>query len=166
MNAWLDNERRQWLAKLLVRIHLGWIIFDCVMSITILLTNLFYGTYHSNPVKTVELLQNFNNFLTVIIFHGVFVGCSLCFTWGSGKEHYDFLLASCCKSPVGAVFHLCFMAGGAVFLLYGVKEDFFCPWSQIPVHVELYSYLLRGLTVSIFGLVPFLAKLCVAPDSE
>ena len=51
------------------------------------------------------------------------------------------------------------MALFAIPFLYGIKEDFFCPWSQIPVHVELYSYCLRGLVVPIFAV--FFSKHCV-----
>ena len=143
-----------------MRAHLGWIIFDCVLSIIVLVSNLAYGTYDKNPIKTVELLQNFNNFLTVIIFHGVVNGVTLCFMWGSGKEPYDFLWCSCVQNSLGAVFHLAIMAVGGIFIIWGIHNDFFCPWTELPVHVEFYSYIARAIVVTIFGLIPGLAKLC------
>ena len=100
----LNSERRRKLSVLLVRVHLGWIIFDCVMSIVILLTDLLYGDYKANFIKTVSLLRNFNNFLTVVIFLGVWNGITLCFTWKSGNEPYDFLICACCKNVIGAFF--------------------------------------------------------------
>ena len=88
-----------------------------------------YGDYKANFIKTVELLRNFNNFLTVVIFLGVWNGITLCFTWKSGNEPYDFLICSCCKNVIGAFFQLVYMALFAIPFLYGIKEDFFCPWS-------------------------------------
>ena len=56
----------------MVKAHLGWIIFDVVMSILILLSDLLYGDHDPNIVKTIELLRKWDNFLTVSIFQGVF----------------------------------------------------------------------------------------------
>ena len=71
-NGILNFNQRKTLSGFLVKAHLGWIIFDVFMSIVILLSDLLYGDYNPNVVKTTELLRKWDNFLTVAIFQGVF----------------------------------------------------------------------------------------------
>ena len=157
----LNFGQRRELAQLLVKAHLGWIIFDVFMSIVILLSDLLYGDHDPNIVKTTMLLRKWDNFLTVSIFQGVFTSVQLCLTWGSGKKPYDFLIAQCCKNIVGVFFHFVFMALMIMPLIMGLHKDFFCPWSQTPVRIALYSYCLRTIVVTLFAI--FYAQRCIVP---
>ena len=163
-NKLIENRppRRPDERTCLANTHLTWIIMDTFMCVVLLITDLMYGDFKANFRHTVKLLNSMDNFLTIVIFHAVWNSICLCLVWDRHKKPYDFLLCYCCHNWIASFFHLAFMLLGGIPLAYGCRQGLFCPWTSTPALIELYSYVIRTVVVTLAGLV--CARTCILKE--
>ena len=155
-----DDEEKK---SILVKIHLGWIVFDSFMPVLLLMLDLSYGDF-GNFSHTINMLSSFDCFLTVVIFHSVWCSVTSTMVDKSGKEPYDFLLCTCCKNFMAPIFHLIFMTVMALPLAYAIRTDSFTPWALLPAKIELFSYMIRTIVVTFAGL--FYSSGCILKTDD
>ena len=134
------------------------------MTLVVLMMSLLYGDYHSGIRHLPKMMGGLDNFLTVLVIHCSWNGLASCMSSGNGKKPYDFLITRCCRHPIFALLHGALMFFMGFPWYYGIKNHFFTPWSAGPAKLELYSYYLRAIVVTIFGLI--FSNACLMPKDR
>ena len=109
--------------------HIVWILYDILITATILLLAILFGSADKYSGEDDERENHDAGFWMIfILVHLIWNLICLCSAWNSGKKPYDFLLCSCIDNACGAILHFIVMlAGAGPFIILAVFGflDFF-----------------------------------------